>query len=100
MIGYLRHPPILAEAHDFESYVCRIETARAILARYQERLSSGDVDVQELVVSKRITKEPRDYQKAGVTAIAAQQLFGRRRKTATRPNRGIHHHQQRVLHTE
>ena len=34
------------------------------------------MDVQELVVSKRITKEPRDYQKAGVTAIAAQQLFG------------------------
>jgi hypothetical protein len=34
------------------------------------------VDIQELVVSKRITKEPRDYQKAGVTAIAAQQLFG------------------------
>jgi DNA polymerase elongation subunit (family B) len=67
---------ILAEAHDFESYVCRIEAARIVLARYQERLSSGDVDIQELVVSKRITKEPRDYQKAGVTAIAAQQLFG------------------------
>lgn len=29
-----------------------------------------------LIVSKRITKEPRDSQKAGVTAIAAQQLFG------------------------
>jgi hypothetical protein len=28
------------------------------------------------VVSKRITKESRDYQKAGVTAIAARQLFG------------------------
>jgi DNA polymerase elongation subunit (family B) len=34
------------------------------------------VDIRELIVSKRITKEPRDYQKAGVTAIAAQQLFG------------------------
>jgi hypothetical protein len=33
------------------------------------------VDIRELVVSKRITREPRDYQKAGVTAIAAQQLF-------------------------
>lgn len=66
----------LAEAHDFESYVCKIETARIVLASYQERLSSGDVDIQELVVSKHITKEPQDYQKAGVTAIAAQQLFG------------------------
>jgi hypothetical protein len=34
------------------------------------------VDIRELVVSKRITREPRDYQKAGVTAIVAQQLFG------------------------
>jgi hypothetical protein len=32
--------------------------------------------VKDLVVSKRITKEPRDYEKSGVTAIAAQQLFG------------------------
>jgi len=67
---------ILAEAHDFESYIHKIEAARMVLADYQERLSSGDVDIRELIVSKRITKEPRDYQKAGVTAIAAQQLFG------------------------
>jgi DNA polymerase elongation subunit (family B) len=39
------------------------------------RLVSGDVEIKDLVVSKRITQEPRDYQKAGVTAIAAQQLF-------------------------
>jgi len=67
---------ILAEAHDFESYIDKIEAARMVLADYHERLSSGDVDIRELIVSKRITKEPRDYQKASVTAIAAQQLFG------------------------
>jgi DNA polymerase elongation subunit (family B) len=47
-----------------------------VLADYEERLASGDVEIKDLVVSKRITREPRDYQKAGVTAIAAQQLFG------------------------
>ena len=67
---------ILAEAHDYESYVHKLETARLVLAGYEERLASGDVEIRELVVSKRITKEPRHYQKAGVTAIAAQQLFG------------------------
>jgi DNA polymerase II len=67
---------ILAEAHDFHSYVHKIESARTVLADYQDRLASGDVDIRDLIVSKRITKEPRDYQKAGVTAIAAQQLFG------------------------
>jgi DNA polymerase elongation subunit (family B) len=67
---------ILAEAHDYESYLQKLEVARMILANYEERLASGAVEIKDLVVSKRITKEPRDYQKAGVTAIAAQQLFG------------------------
>ncbi len=67
---------ILAEAHDYDSYVQKLESARMILAGYEERLANGNVEIKDLVVSKRITKEPRDYQKAGVTAIAAQQLFG------------------------
>ena len=67
---------ILAEAHDLDSYLQRLEVARMVLAGYEERLASGDVEIKDLVVSKRITREPRDYQKAGVTAIAAQQLFG------------------------
>ena len=67
---------ILAEAHDYDSYVQKLESARMVLAGYEERLASGKVEIKDLVVSKRVTKEPRDYQKAGVTAIAAQQLFG------------------------
>jgi len=67
---------ILAEAHDYDSYLQKLETGRTVLAAYEERLASGDVEVKDLVVSKRITREPPDYQKAGVTAIAAQQLSG------------------------
>src|SRR5690348_14396126 len=67
---------ILAEAHDYDSYVQKLEIARGVFANYQDRLANGEVDTRELVVCKRITREPRDYQKAGVTAIAAQQLFG------------------------
>jgi hypothetical protein len=37
---------------------------------------SGKVEIKDLVVSKSITKESRDYQKAGITAIAMQQLLG------------------------
>jgi DNA polymerase-2 len=67
---------ILAEAHDYDSYLEKLEIARGVFANYEDRLANGEVDIRELVVSKRITREPRDYQKAGVTAIAAQQLFG------------------------
>ena len=67
---------ILAEAHDYDSYLQKLEIARGVFAKYEDRLANGEVDIRELVVSKRITREPRDYQKAGITAIAAQQLFG------------------------
>jgi DNA polymerase-2 len=67
---------ILAEAHDYDSYLQKLEAARGVFANYEGRLANGEVDIRDLVVSKRITREPRDYQKAGVTAIAAQQLFG------------------------
>ena len=78
LIARMQHEvlAILAEAHDYDSYLQKLEIARGVFANYQDRLANGEVDIRELVVSKRITREPRDYQKAGVTAIAAQQLFG------------------------
>ena len=68
---------ILAEACDRQSYCQKLEEARGGLERYLERLESGMVAVEDLVISKRLTRPPRDYQKASLTAIAAQQLFGR-----------------------
>jgi DNA polymerase II len=78
LLGRMQHEvlAILAEAHDYHSYLQKLEIARGVFANYEDRLANGEVDIRELVVSKRITREPRDYQKAGVTAIAAQQLFG------------------------
>jgi len=67
---------VLSEAHDYDSYVKKLEDARTIFRRYEERLTTGDVAIEDLIVSKRMTREPREYQKAGVTAIAAQQLYG------------------------
>ena len=68
---------ILAEACDGQSYRQKLEEARGVLERYLERLESGMVAVEDLVISKRLTRPPRDYQKASLTAVAAQQLFGR-----------------------
>lgn len=67
---------ILAEAHNFESYHQKMEECRSVLARYLERVESGDVMAEELVISKRLTRPPQDYQKASLTAVAAQQLCG------------------------
>ncbi len=54
---------ILAEEHDCDSYLHKIEAARMVLTGYEERLSDRDVDIRDLIVNKRITPEPRDHQK-------------------------------------
>jgi DNA polymerase II len=66
---------ILAEAHDFPGYLAKLEEARKILRRCEESLVDGSVAIEDLIVSKRLTREPREYRKANQTAIAAQQLF-------------------------
>jgi DNA polymerase-2 len=67
---------ILAEAHDFPSYMQKLSDGRRLLQHYMAQLEDGSVPIEDLVISKRITRAPRDYQKAGITAIVAQQLFG------------------------
>jgi DNA polymerase elongation subunit (family B) len=67
---------ILAEAHDFPGYLAKLEEAREILRRCEESVADGSVAIEDLIVSRRLTREPREYSKANQTAIAAQQLFG------------------------
>jgi DNA polymerase-2 len=66
---------ILAEAHDYDGYCRKLIEARSLLRRYEENLETGAVAIEDLIVSKRLTREPREYQKANLTAIVAQQLF-------------------------
>ena len=65
---------VLAEARDFESYGRKLEEAREVLARYLARLEAGSVNLEELVINRRLTRAPHDYKQASATAIAAKQL--------------------------
>ena len=65
---------VLAEAHDFQSYGRKLEEAREVLARYLARLEAGSVNLEELVINRRLTRSPHDYKQASATAIAAKQL--------------------------
>ena len=67
---------VLAEARGWEGYRAKLEEAGAIFERCRESLADGSVAIEDLVISKRLTRPPREYQKAGLTAIVAQQLYG------------------------
>jgi len=65
---------ILAEARDFRGYSQKLAEARQVLERYRARLAAGSVNLEELVISRRLTRSPHEYQHASATAIAARQL--------------------------
>ncbi len=65
---------ILAEAHDLESYTRKLAEAREVLERCLARLEAGSVALEELVISRRLTRAPQEYRQASATAIAARQL--------------------------
>jgi DNA polymerase-2 len=78
---------ILAEAHDFESYCQKLTEAREVLERYLARVEEGSVPIEELVISRRLTRPANGYKHASATAIAAKQLD--RAGVALRPGETI-----------
>jgi DNA polymerase II len=65
---------VLAEVRNFESYCARLEEARRILDVYLDRLADGSMGVEDLIISKRLTRVPEAYRKDTATAIVARQL--------------------------
>jgi DNA polymerase-2 len=65
---------IVAEAHNYESYCRKLEEAREVLNRYIERVENGSAPIEELIISRRMTRPPEAYKQSSATAIAARQL--------------------------
>lgn len=65
---------ILAEAWDYTTYCAKLGEAREIYEQFLARLIECNVAPEELVINRRLTRSPKDYQKNSLTAIAARQL--------------------------
>ena len=66
---------VLSGALSYEEFVKRIPAALQVLKGYTEKLLHGDVSVEELLVSKRLSKHPQNYAHAVFQAVAAKQLL-------------------------
>jgi DNA polymerase elongation subunit (family B) len=64
----------LAGADGLEGFMERIPDALRVLGGYVERLVGGDVDVKDLLVTKRLSKSPSGYCHDVFQAVAARQL--------------------------
>jgi DNA polymerase elongation subunit (family B) len=64
----------LARARDLEGFMGRMPEALSTLQQYARRLIEGKVDVEELAITKRLSKPPSGYTHNVLQAIAARQL--------------------------
>lgn len=64
----------LAGANSWNSFKDRLPEALRVLEDYAHKLVTGQVDAQELLVAKRLSKSPSSYTHDVFQAIAAKQL--------------------------
>jgi len=64
----------LAKSVDFQDFLARISTALNVLSEYAAKLVSKQVSVQDLLVTKRLSKSPSGYSHDVFQAIVAKQL--------------------------
>ena len=66
---------VLSDALSYENFIKRVPAALQVLRGYVEKLLRGYVSVEELLVSKRLSKHPQDYAHDVFQAVAAKQLL-------------------------
>ncbi len=65
---------VLAKARNAEAFIKRIPEAVEVLRSYVEKLRKREVDVQDLIVAKRLSMNPDKYTHDVFQAVAAKQL--------------------------
>jgi DNA polymerase-2 len=64
----------LALARNRDEFLMRLPGALRLVREYIDRLRDGRVDMQELMITKQLSKDPAEYEHNVVQAIAAKRL--------------------------
>ena len=68
---------LLSRAQNREEYRRLIPEASLLLEESLRALRDGEISLPDLVVTKRLSRDPQDYRKASLTAIVAQERLAR-----------------------
>jgi DNA polymerase elongation subunit (family B) len=66
---------VLAEAKNSKEFLEKIPDALKVLRDYREKLLNGDVSPWDLIITKHLSKEPKNYKQMVSQVIAAKQLI-------------------------
>ena len=78
---------LLAEAADAAGYRARVPAVLDVLAEHALRLWDGQVALEDLTITKTISKEPAEYRHDTLSALAAKQLA--RKGIAVHPGEAV-----------
>lgn len=65
----------LAKADNSREFVAMIPEALNIVKEYRRQLLSGEIEIWDMVITKHLSKHPKDYKQKVSQLIAAQQLM-------------------------
>ncbi|MGH7275304.1 MAG: DNA polymerase domain-containing protein [Nitrospiria bacterium] len=68
---------VLSQAQNIKDYEARIPQVITILAEYRQRLREGLVSLKDLAITRSLSQDPRNYEKATLSAVVAQELLAR-----------------------
>jgi len=66
---------VLASANNSREFIEKIPAALKVVAEYRRRLLAGEISIWDLIVTKHLSKHPRNYKQRVSQVIAAEQLM-------------------------
>jgi DNA polymerase elongation subunit (family B) len=66
---------VLASANNSREFIDKIPAALKVVEEYRRRLLAGEISIWDLIVTKHLSKNPRDYKQKVSQVIAAEQLM-------------------------
>jgi DNA polymerase elongation subunit (family B) len=66
---------VLAEAKNSKEFVEKIPEALKVLREYRQKLLNGEVSIWDLIITKYLSKDPKNYKQRVSQVIAAEQLI-------------------------
>jgi DNA polymerase elongation subunit (family B) len=66
---------VLALANNTKEFVNKIPQALNVVRKYRQRLLDGEIPIWDLIVTKHLSKDPKQYKQKVSQVIAAQQLI-------------------------
>jgi DNA polymerase elongation subunit (family B) len=66
---------VLASANNSHEFVAKVPEALKVIKEYRRRLLAGEISIWDLIVTKHLSKHPKDYKQKVSQVIAAEQLI-------------------------